>query len=57
MALASDVAEDSLVGCQWEEQPLGLRVFDAPVYGGMTGVGGWGSTLIEAGGGGWDGGF
>ena len=30
MALAY-VAEDGLVGHQWEEWPLGLRVFDAPV--------------------------
>jgi hypothetical protein len=27
----ADVAEDGLVGYQWEEQPLGLRVFDAQV--------------------------
>ena len=25
------VAEDGLVGHQWEERPLGLRVFNAPV--------------------------
>jgi hypothetical protein len=25
------VAEDGLVGHQWEEWPLGLRVFNAPV--------------------------
>ena len=31
MALATYVAEDDLVGHQWEERPLGLRVFDAPV--------------------------
>ena len=31
MALATYVAEDGLVGHQWEERPLGLRVFDAPV--------------------------
>ena len=31
MALAACVAEDDLVGHQWEERPLGLRVFDAPV--------------------------
>ena len=31
MALASYEAEDGLVGCQWEEPPLGLRVFDSPV--------------------------
>jgi hypothetical protein len=32
MALAAYVAEDDLVGHQWEERPLGLRLFDAPVY-------------------------
>ena len=31
MVLATYVAEDSLVGHQWEERPLGLRVFNAPV--------------------------
>ena len=31
MVLATYVAEDGLVGHQWEERPLGLRVFDAPV--------------------------
>ena len=31
MALATYVAEGGLVGHQWEERPLGLRVFDAPV--------------------------
>ena len=31
MALAAYVAEDDLVGHQWKEQPLGLRVFSAPV--------------------------
>ena len=31
MALAAYVAEDGLVGRQWEEWPLGLRMFDAPV--------------------------
>ena len=30
-ALAAYVAEDGLVGHQWEERPLGLRVFDALV--------------------------
>ena len=28
---AAYVAEDGLVGHQWEERPLGLRVFNAPV--------------------------
>ena len=31
MALAEYVAEDDLVGHQWEEWPLGLRIFDASV--------------------------
>ena len=31
MAPATYVAEDGLVGHQWEERPLGLRVFNAPV--------------------------
>ena len=31
MAPAAYVAEDGLVGHQWEEWPLGLRGFDAPV--------------------------
>ena len=31
MALAAYAAEDGLVGHQWEELPLGLRVFDASV--------------------------
>ena len=31
MAPAAYVAEDDLVGHQWEERSLGLRVFDAQV--------------------------
>ena len=31
MVLATYVVEDGLVGHQWEERPLDLRVFDAPV--------------------------
>ena len=31
MALAEYAVEDGLVGHQWEERPLGLRRFDAPV--------------------------
>ena len=31
MALATYVAEDGLAGHQWEERPLGLRRFNAPV--------------------------
>jgi hypothetical protein len=37
------VAEDGLVGHQWRERPLGLRVFNASVeecQGGKMGVGG-----------------
>ena len=48
MALATYVAEEGLVGHQWEERPLGLRVFHAPsvgeCQGGKTGVGGWVNT-------------
>jgi hypothetical protein len=31
MALATYVAEDGLVGHQWEERPSSLRMLDAPV--------------------------
>jgi hypothetical protein len=31
MVLDTYVAEDGLVGHQWEERPSGLRVFNAPV--------------------------
>jgi hypothetical protein len=31
VALAKYVAEDGLVGHQWEERSLGLRVFNVPV--------------------------
>jgi hypothetical protein len=31
MVIATYVAEDDLVGCQWEEKPLILRRLDAPV--------------------------
>jgi hypothetical protein len=31
MELATYVTEDGLVGYQWEERPLSLRVFNAPV--------------------------
>jgi hypothetical protein len=31
MVLATYVAEDGLVGHQWEERPLGMRVFYALV--------------------------
>jgi hypothetical protein len=52
---ATHVAEDGLVGHQREELPLVLLGFDAPVYGNARAgrqewVGGWGNTLIDAGG-------
>jgi hypothetical protein len=53
MALDTYVTENGLVRHQWEKKPLGLRVFDAPVWENAR-AGGWelrGSTLIEAGGG------
>ena len=31
MVLVAYVAEDGLVGHQWEERPLSLRLFEAPV--------------------------
>ena len=31
MTQAAFVAEDDLVGYQWEERPFGLKGFDAPV--------------------------
>ena len=31
MVLVTYVAEDGLVGHQWEKRPSGLRVFNAPV--------------------------
>lgn len=54
MAPAAYVGEDGLVGHQREERPLVLRRLNAPVYGNartvrQEWVGGWGSTLIEAG--------
>jgi hypothetical protein len=47
---------DGLVGHQWEERPLGLRVFNASEQrnaraGEWECMGGWGRTLIEGGGG------
>jgi hypothetical protein len=33
MAPVIYVTEDDLVGYQWEERPLGLRMFDPPVKG------------------------
>ena len=33
MSLAAYVAEDGLVGCNWEEWPLVLRILYAPVQG------------------------
>ena len=40
MALATYVAEDGLVGHQWVEWPLGLKLFDAPVKWNARGVDG-----------------
>ena len=31
LALAAQMAEGDLIGHQWEERPLGLRLFDSPV--------------------------
>jgi hypothetical protein len=42
MELATYVPEDSLVGHQWKERLLGLRVFNSgECQGGRTGVDGW----------------
>lgn len=53
MALSTYVAKDGIVGLQWKERPWGLKVFSAPsvgeYQGRRMGVGGWLSTLIEAG--------
>ena len=55
-ALAAYVAKYGLVGHQWEEQPMGLRVFEATMYGnaragrqgGRSGwVGGWVDGWVE----------
>jgi hypothetical protein len=55
IAPATYVAEDGLVGHQWEERPLGPVKALCPsveeYQDREAGVGGWGSTLIEAGGG------
>jgi hypothetical protein len=40
MAPATYVAEDGIVGHQWEEWPLGLRGFDVPIQGNAR-VGRW----------------
>ena len=37
MSLAAYVAEDGLVGHQWEERPLGLANFICPSTGGIPG--------------------
>ena len=48
MALATYVAEESLVGHQWEERPLSLRVFDASVQGNArAGSREWVSEWVE----------
>ena len=54
MGLVTYVAEDGLVGHQWEERLLGLRVLDYPSVGEWqdrkAGVG----ECVGAGSGGWD---
>jgi hypothetical protein len=52
MSLAEYVAEDGLVGHRWEEQLLVLWCSMPQCRGLQEWVGGWGSTLIEVGGGG-----
>jgi len=54
MAPAVYVAEDGLVGHQWEEEPLVLPRLDAPAQGNVRGGRKWGwlgrgNTLIEEG--------
>jgi hypothetical protein len=46
--------EDGLVGHQWEERPLDLRMFNTPVKQNARarGESGWWNTLIGSGGGG-----
>jgi hypothetical protein len=51
VSLAKYVAEDGLVGHQWEEWPLGLRAW-CPSVVARAGRWEWVSTFIEAGGGG-----
>jgi len=49
MTPATYIAEGGLVGHQWEESPWSCEGLMP-----QEGVGRWGSTLIEAGEGGWD---
>jgi len=54
MAPAAYLAEDGLVGHQWEEKPLDLSRLESPVQENVRvrrqeGVGRWESTLIEGG--------
>ena len=58
VAPAAYVTEDDLIWHQWEGRTLVLWMLDAPAYGNARAlrqewVGGWGSTLIEAGERGW----
>ena len=52
MTLAEYVSKDGLVGHHWKERPIGLANFICPStgehQGQKVGVGGWGSSLIEA---------
>ena len=55
MAPAGYVAEDGLICHHWEVRPLILWMLDVPGKGNtrtvrQEWVGGWGSTLVEAGG-------
>jgi hypothetical protein len=58
MELATYVVKDCFVGISGRRGLWAWGVFDTPSVGGCKGgkmgVGGWGSTLIEAGAGGWD---
>jgi hypothetical protein len=61
MVLATYVTEDGLVEHKWEERPLSLRVFNAPVYGNAR-AGRWewvggGAPSERQGERGWDKGF
>jgi hypothetical protein len=57
MALAAYVAEDGLVGHQWEERPLALQRLYMPQYRGMPGPGSRSGWIGEQGEGGENRGF
>jgi hypothetical protein len=50
MSLVAYVAEDSLVGHQWEERPLGLAKIICPVQGNARAWSGWVEEQREWGG-------